>query len=308
MKKIIIHSFAIIIYFSISACGNSTSFPSITPVPSATYTPTPSVTPSSPPTSSTPEVPALVKTSLEFYRNGKVYEVIVGYSIGNAFHYATPRPPYPFEKQEKAGAGILAEASSAELERYGDFDGDGEMEFIVSLMYCEAAYCTEIIQIYEYDIEKDTYYVADKFRATYPAVDEYTDLNNDGTLEIITANYGFCYACGGAAEALATFLILRYENGKFVDVSSEFPELIQKEANKLLVSAKANEQHASFMLLPAYLYNMHRLGKMDEARQIFDQICKTVIMPSMSTPNSKFDCGQYRIDVEKFIQDFESKT
>lgn len=298
MKKTILPSFAIIIYFSISACSSSSSFPTATPNPSATYTPIPSIVPSSSPTSSTPQVPGLVKTTLEFYRSGKTYEIIVGYAVGNAFFYATPRPEFPSEKWDKAGA------NSAELERYGDFDNDGETEFIVSLMYC-GAYCSESIQIYEYDVDSDSYYVADEFGAKYPAVDNYTDLNNDGKPEIITANYGFCYQCGGAVAALATFLVLRYEDGKFVDVSNEFPELIQQEADKYLLLAKENE-HDATILLPAYLYNMYRLGKIDEARSIFDQVCETVIMPSRSNSDYKFDCDQYLIDVEKSIQEFES--
>ena len=132
MKKIIIHSFAIIIYFSISACGNSEPFLSVTSTPSSTYTPIPSVTPSPSPTSSTPEVPALVKTSLEFYRNGKTYEIIIGYSIGNAFFYATPRPEIPLNLTD------ITTGMGAALERYGDFDNDGEREFIVSILACGA--------------------------------------------------------------------------------------------------------------------------------------------------------------------------
>lgn len=300
MKKTILPSFAIIIYFSISACSSSSSFPTATPNPSATYTPIPSIVPSSSPTSSTPQVPGLVKTTLEFYRSGKTYEIIVGYAVGNAFFYATPRPEFPSEKWDKAGA------NSAEFERYGDFDNDGETEYIVSLMYC-GAYCSESIQIYEYDVNTDSYYVADEFGAKYPAVDNYTDLNNDGNPEIITANYGFCYQCGGATAALATLLILRYENGKFTDVSSEFPELLIEEADKFLESAKANAQDSATILLPAYLYNMYRLDKMNEARPVFDQVCKTVIAPNRSNSDYKFDCDQFIIDVEKSIQEFENE-
>ncbi len=299
MKKIILHSFAIIIYSLISACSSSAPFPTATPNASATYTPIPSIVPSLSPTSSTPQVPGLVKTTLEFYRGGKTYEIIVGYDVGNAFFYATPRPEFPSEKWDKAGA------NSAEFERYGDFDNDGETEYIVSLMYC-GAYCSESIQIYEYDEVTDSYYVADEFGAKYPAVDNYTDLNNDGNPEIITANYGFCYQCGGAVAALATFMILRYENGNFVDISNEFPDLIQQEADKFLKSAIENT-HDSTILLPAYLYNMYRLEKMNEARPVFDQVCKTVIAPNRSNSDYKFDCDQFIIDVEKSIQEFENE-
>jgi hypothetical protein len=301
MKKTILLSFAIIIYFSISACSNSVSFPTATPNPSATHTSIPSLVPTSSPTSSTPQVPGLVKTTLEFYRGGKTYEIIVGYAVGNAFFYATPHPEFPSEKLDKAGA------NSAKLERYGDFDNDGEIEYIVSLMYC-GAYCSESIQIYEYDVITDSYYVADEFGAKYPAVDNYTDLDNDGNPELITANYGFCYQCSGANAGLATLLVLRYENEKFTDVSSEFPELLLEEANKFLESAKVNEQDAAAILLPAYLYNMYRLNKIEEGSAIFVQVCKTVLLSNRSNSNFQFDdCGQFLIDVDKSINEFESE-
>jgi hypothetical protein len=243
----------------------------------------------------------LVKTTLEFYRDGKTYEIIVGYAVGNAFFYATPRPEFPAEKWDKAGA------NSAELERYGDFDNDGETEYIVSLMYC-GAYCSESIQIYEYDVVSDLYYVAAEFGAKYPAVDNYTDFNSDGNPEIITANYGFCYQCSGASAALATLLVLRYENGKFTDVSREYPELLLEEADKFLESAKANEQDSATILLPAYLYNMYRLNEIEEGNAIFVQVCKTVILSSRSNSDFQFnDCGQFLIDVEKAIKEFESE-
>ena len=300
MKKIILHSFAIIIYFLLSACSGSASFPTATPNPSATYTPIPSIASSLSPTSSTPQVPGLVKTTLEFYRGEKTYEIIVGYDVGNAFFYATPRPEFPSEKWDKAGA------NSAEFERYGDFDSDGETEYIVSLMYC-GAYCSESIQIYEYDMATDLYYVADEFGAKYPAVDNYTDLNNDGNPEIITANYGFCYQCGGATAALATLSVLRYESGKFIDVSSEFPELLLEEASKFLELAKVNDQDSATILLSAYLYNMYRLNKIEEAHPIFEQVCKTVIMPSRSNSDYQFDCDRFLIDVEESIKEFDKE-
>jgi len=302
MKKIIIHSFAIIIYFSISACGSSTSFSSveITPSLSATNTPIPSVTPLPSPTSSTPEVPALVKTTLEFYRDGKTYEIIVGYAVGNAFFYATPRPEFPKEKWEKAGA------NSAELKRYGDFDNDGETEFIVSLMYC-GAYCSEAIRIYKYDAVNDNYFSADEFGANAPAVVDYTDINKDGNPELLTDNYGFCYQCSSYSVVFSAITIMRYEQGKFTDVTKDFPELIQQDADKFLESSKtnANNQDAGYITLASYFYDMYRLNKTDEAIPVFNQICASVIKPSMQ--NSDFTCNKYKSEVETAIHDFESK-
>lgn len=301
MKKIIIHSFAIIIYFTISACANSAPVPSAntTPVPSATNTPMPSATPSPSPTSSILEAPALVKTSLEFYRNGKTYEIVVGYAIGDAFFYATPHAEIPEGTFSKIGI------SSAELKRYGDFDNDGEKEFIVSLIHI-GAYASEEVQIYKYDPANDNYYVADSFGANYPAVTDYTDTNEDGNPELLTSNYGFCYQCSSYSVVFSAITILRYENGKFADVTRDYPELIQQDADKFLESSKtnANNQDAGYITLASYFYDMYRLNKTEEAVPVFNQICASAIKPIMQ--NADFTCDKYKSEVETAIHDFES--
>lgn len=190
---------AIIIFvFLLSACGDFTLLLPATATSTIleTDTPVPSVTPAPSPTSATPEAPALVKTSLEFYRDGKTYEIIVGYTEGNASFRATPHPEFPYEKRDKV-------AGHAEFEWYGDFDHDGEMEFIVSLLYC-SAYCSDSIQVYEYDAHHDLYYVADEFGAKSPAVETYTDLDKDGNKLIAEANkwQGCFYPFPGAYSGL----------------------------------------------------------------------------------------------------------
>jgi hypothetical protein len=300
MKKIIIHSFAIIIYFSISACGNSAPFLSITSTPSSTYTPIPSVTPSPSPTSSTPEVPALVKTSLEFYRNGKAYEIIIGYGIGNAFFYATPRPEIP-ENLIDVTTGM-----SAELKRYGDFDNDSEREFIVSILAC-GANCSETIRLYEYNAEKDEYYVAYTFNAP---INDITDINNDGSLEFITT--GPCVIgddCSGGWAFFSALKILRYENNKFVEVTSEFPELIENDAEKFLKLAKENKDDAAYNTLRIYLFDMYRLGKMDEALSVFDKICaEAAKQPLNPAHNYSQNCAEIRQSDIEYIEEYFKKT
>lgn len=51
-----------------------------------------------------PEMPALEKNSIEFYRNGKTYEVVIGYDMGEAFFNATPQPAFP-KKIDEIGEG-----------------------------------------------------------------------------------------------------------------------------------------------------------------------------------------------------------
>lgn len=280
------------------APGSVKTTPPPTATPNLLATPVPPIESSASPTFNTLQVPGLVKTTLEFYRGGKTYEIIVGYAVGDAFLYATPPPEIPLAIFDKLEV-------DADLERYGDFDNDGETEYIVSLVSCKV-YCYETIHIYEYDSVTDSFYIADKFGASAPAIDSYTDLNNDGEVEIITANYGYCFQCAHPVASLATFMVLRYENGKFIDVSNEFPDLIQQEADEFLKLARENAPNST-ILLAAYLYNMYRVGKIDEARLVFNQVCEAVLAPSRSNSDDELDCNQLLIDVEKSAQEVESK-
>ncbi len=251
-----------------------------------------SPTPELSPTPATPEAPALVKTVLEFYRNGKTYEVIVGYELGRAFFRATPHPEAP----DKEGIG----RGWAKLEWYGDIDKDGEVEFIVSIGSC-GSYCVDLIQIYEYDPATDNYYVADEFGAKSPAIQNYTDLNNDGNPELIAGNYGFCFQCSAAVNAFAAISIMRYENGEFKDVAREFPELLEQDALQHLETVSVlDNQHIGFIVLASYLYDMYRLGKMEEGLMVFDQICVPEMMPSVLT------CEDYRIEIKDVIESREN--
>ena len=300
MKKIIIHSFAIIIYFSISACGNSEPFLSVTSTPSSTYTPIPSVTPSPSPTSSTPEVPAQVKTSLEFYRNGKTYEIIIGYSIGNAFFYATPRPEIPLNLTD------ITTGMGAALERYGDFDNDGEREFIVSILACGANCSGDTIRLYDYNPENDEYYVAYTFNAP---ISDYADINNDNQIEFITTGTCVFDYCTRGDSFFSAIKILRYENNKILDVTSEFPELVEKDAEKFFKLAKENEDDAAYDALPIYLFDMYRLEKIDEALPIFDKICANVAkQPLKPYHNYSQNCAEIRQFSMEHIEEYFKKT
>lgn len=267
--------------------------PAAAPVPSET--PLPSPTPSPVPPAVDPGVPGLVKTSLEFYRNGQTYEVVVGYSLGPAFFNATPAPQFPQEKME------IGEVTSASLQLYRDLDGDGETEYLVSLVTC-AAYCTETVRVYAYDAARDLYAAADEFSAKLPAAAEYTDLDGDGRLEIVTANYGFCYQCATATASLAVPAVLRYENGAFVDASEDFPALLEAQASANLELAKQSVDETGANRLANYLYAMYRLEKMEVARPIFTEVCVSVLYARQPDPAAA--CQLFRDDLERTLHDF----
>lgn len=269
MKKNIIYMFTTIIIFS--GCNNLSQN---TPATSGEI--------------DTPQFSAATKNSLEVYRNGKTYEILIGYSMGRAPFYATPVGETPKTWSENYADGAQIEASS-------DFDEDGEMEILVSAFVC-GANCSFRLMVYEYDSINDEYFMSDEI---WGSLREYTDFNKDGKPEFTLYEYGFCFRCSRASDALAALLILNYKEGKFIDVSAEFPELIQEEADAFLHSAINNEQDAAYIFLPGYLYNMYRLGKMDEGRPIFNRVCKEVIKPQNT------NCESFRLEVEESILEYK---
>jgi hypothetical protein len=271
MKKIVIPVFAIIIYFSISACGSVK--PAIIASPDAT---------------SEAQFAAAIKTSLEVSRNGKIYEIVVGYDTGRAPSYSTPVGEFPTAWSESV-------ADGAELESYADLDKDGESEIVVSKISC-GTYCVYWLLIYEYDSANDSYIVADEIGAD---VKERTDINNDGIPEFIVYD-GFCFRwCTHATQVYSALTILGYTNGKFSDETAKFPESIEVDAKRLLELSKTNDRDSAYITLPGYLFNMYRLGKIDEGRLVFDEVCNSVIKPKSS------DCQSFRLEVEKSILEYK---
>ncbi len=248
----------------------------------------------SPTSTAVPQFAVSKKTSLEIYRNGKAYEVLIGYSMGRAPFYATPvgEPPKVWSETY---------ADGAQIEAYSDFDNDGEMEILVSAFSC-GANCSDRLMVYEYNPANDTYFVSDEIWAR---LREYTDFNKDGMPEFTLYENGFCFRCSNASDALSALTILQYDNGNFVDVSTEFPEIIQQNANSYLKSAKSNEQDSAEIFLSGYMFFMFRLGKMEEARQVFDQVCRSIIKPNRSSSSFEFDCAKFRADVEKAIMEYK---
>ncbi len=268
--------------------------PTPRPNPSATNTNAPLATLSTGPTSGAPQVPGLVRTSLELYRNGKTYEILIGYAEGSAFFRATPHPALPDKVSQPP-------IRMAELKWYGDLDHDGETEFIVSIKD-SGNYPVEEIRVYKYDAASDQYYVADFFGAASLAVKEYDDLDGDGNPELVTANFGFCYQCSTYARWGSALAILRFEKGKFIDVTTQFPALLQEDAEQLLKSTETNAdlQRYGFITLASYYYDMYRLGRMEEATPVFKRVCRTVIKPNM---DRGFDCEAYRQLLETMMQE-----
>lgn len=265
--------------------------PSISILPATT--PESSLTPSSTTSSDIQIVPALTKISVEFYRNGKTYEIFLGYELGQAFFRSTPFPEIPENKKENR-------ISSADVVWYGDLDNDGEIEVIVSILDL-GSYLSEMVRVYRYDPMLDDYYVADEMGGDAPVIESYEDLDQDGKLELISGNFGFCFQCSHATRVFTTITVLQFQQGKFMDVTKEFPELVEEDAANFLDMVKNPDYHpGEFMIIASYLYDMYRIGKMEQALTVYDQICVPEMLPSDLT------CDEFKTEIIKIIEERES--
>lgn len=265
----------------------------------STSTQTAIVTPDPLPTSQTPEVQALVKNSIEFYRKGKVYEVVIGYNTGDIFLNVTPKPALP-KKYDEVGWG------SPKLNGYGDFDQDGETEFYVSVYYCGAS-CSEELRLYRYDPAQDQFIIADHVSSGKFRLQEYKDLNQDGNPELIVKGPGYCLYGDAGEKVFAVVTVLRYEKGKITDVTKEFPSVIAEDAEHFLSFSKTDGDHQGVaeLTLASYLYDMIRLEKLEEGRANFDQVCNEVAKPREEKEGRTLDCPAFRAEVEADIQKYE---
>lgn len=238
---------------------------------------------------------------IKIYRNGKEYEIFTSFAENSKLILPESSFELPdwgrYGIEDKNGENIWRENSGAQIEGYGDFDKDNELEFFITFSFCPN-YCEDIFKIYKYDPAADKYFAVDEFQARSRSFKNILDIDMDGNPEIITQYRGFCYMCGTFSQHLSAIEILRYENKKFVDVTKEFPKLIEKDADYFLELAKINPDGAE-ITFASYLYNMYRLNQMDSARQVFDQVCKKERLP--------LDCTTYRVKIEEYINQYESK-
>lgn len=210
-----------------------------------------------------------LKTSLEVQRNGKSYQVVIGYDAGDGWRYDAPELQYP-EWFQKA-----TQAPGSEIHWAGDMDGDGEMEFVVEVLHCGAS-CANVIQVYDYDPLRDEYLLFDEF---YGALGEdYKDVDGDGNPEIFSRNTNvFSYM--STSSAFAPILIYKYRDGKFSDVTKEYPQLIKEDAGHWLEATKIDawEQGYGYVTLASYLYDMYLLDMEEEGAEVFYTMCPSVI-------------------------------
>jgi hypothetical protein len=295
----------------ITACGGvtqivSTSTPEFPTPLSTTPTETKTVYSTITPDDSKPlqTFPAgqygVVKLSLEATRGGKVYEIPLGYDIGRAWWNQDSKTP---DLPQTYGENL--NVNDVNTQWIGDIDADGNLEYIVELVFC-GAYCSSEVQIIHYDSAMDGYRAFDKFSGY--GVENYLDVDNDGNPEIISQDYDYQFKAGGATATrwLAPIKIYQYDaqEQKFRVVTSKYPDLVTKNAVRFLDEAKSKEDgFINSLKLASYLYDMYILGQQEEGTKVFNDVCQEKVKPTIG--DSDWTCENYLARVQKTLSEMK---
>lgn len=259
----------------------------------------PTITPESTLTS-TPIIeaglPAYTSTNIEIIRNGKKYSILLGYDMGEAFWYVTPRP------DDNLFTDGIRNISFANIKRYGDFDNDGEFEYLVSVSG-RGAIAYESIFAIDYDKIKDEYRIFDEigFRNST----NWNDIENDGIPEIIAKDE--LYISRFSTTVFAPLKIFHYDGEKFIGITQKYPDLIEEDIKHWLemIDSDAWGQGQFDSIYASYLADMYLLGKKDEGIKVFLELCKSRYIPYIKTynPDSTLNCDDFLLRVQDSLKE-----
>ncbi len=251
--------------------------------------------------SSGAELPGYLITTLEIIRRGKSYSVPLGYDLGQAFWHTTPSPNTSV--LDHSG---LPEIDQAQLEWYGDIDGDGEYEYIVRLSIHCAVGCVEVAVV-DYDPQQDSFRIFDSVNFRASAFQSISDLNQDGSPEIIGRDEDFTLAMGypGAATGISPIKIYRYNGQKIANVTRQYPEAIEQDANTWLDSVKTGTggRDQIALAIPAYLADMYLLGRREEGIQMFIQLCTRDLYSGHGIAEAEKECNDFLNRVQNALSE-----
>jgi subtilisin-like proprotein convertase family protein len=142
-----------------------------------------------------------------------------------------------------------------------DLDRDGEPEVLVDF-YSGGAHCCWYTDVYRYLPRLRTYRPTVGFWGDLGV--RIVDLGRDGRLEFRTGDDRFAYAFTSFAASVFPPLILRFDHGRFVDVTRRFPRLVQRDAAKqyaLYRSVRRSKDGDVRGILAAWLADEYLLGR-----------------------------------------------
>lgn len=153
--------------------------------------------------------------------------------------------------------------------RIADLDGDGQPEVVLIVSTAGASCCTTLSVAY-FDARGQRYRLTEPRYRKFTLGFELIDLDGDGLLEIQTLNEGFNAALGGATVVsfISPLQIWRYGGGTLHEVTANFPDLLEAQAERWL-----EDERCDLFSAGAYLASMHQLGQAEIGWQAVDGRC-----------------------------------
>ncbi len=171
------------------------------------------------------------------------------------------RPMVEFLGDDKNDRGFLVR----------DLNGDQDPEVIAD-MFTGGAHCCRYSLIYQYDRNQKQYVES---RADWGDLGyQLRDSDRDGKTEFYSADDRFAYAFTSYAASAFPIQILRFENGKMVDITRQYPKEVYGDAYQmwqLYQKVKAGDGDVKGALA-AYLADKYLLGQQEDGWNQLKQV------------------------------------
>lgn len=156
-----------------------------------------------------------------------------------------------------------------------DLDGDGEAEIVLNFEL-SGANCCSVTTVLYFNLQTGEFKPTNGIVRKFSLVAKSKDLDHDGIPEFVTRDSDFSNALGAAVaqNGIAPIQIFRYEGNQIIDVTKEYPTVVEEDSYYWIRYKASNDDLSSRQLaLGAYLADMCLLGKEAEAWPAFDLIC-----------------------------------
>lgn len=180
--------------------------------------------------------------------------------------------------------------------RLRDLDGDGEPEAIVTA-FTGGAHCCVIALVYAWN---GSAYATFENNFLDPGF-RLVDIEHDGLPEFRSADARFAYLYGSFAESVFPILLVRFEDGKFIDVTREFPDTVANDLRRVKREYERRSESRKRLgvrsALAAYVAELYLLDRNKQARRTLRSALRTGVLEP-----TRFDAGPFG---RKFIRNLK---
>jgi len=155
-----------------------------------------------------------------------------------------------------------------------DLEHTGDPDVVLDL-YSGGAHCCTVVQIFSFDPGTMTYVKTERNFGDPQA--RIVDLRHDGRFEFLTADDSFAYAFTDYAASGLPIEIDTYSNGQFVNVTSQYPRLVARDAafwRKAFDAQAAENYQDSVGVIAAWAADEERLGHTAQVKRFLNEQAK----------------------------------